>query len=104
MRFLRKFICGGRRLPPQPTPDSAQITRSDLPPVVRELASKDGRFVVLISLDPEEIYRGHGFTWFTHADDDVWVAFWTRSDFGTLTKDLEIVLEEAKRRIETYEN
>jgi len=101
MSFLRHFIVG--ELLPEPLPDATQIPRGELPPVVRELASKDSRFVVLISLDAQKIYRGHSFTWFTHADDDSWMAFWNRHDFGTLTDDSSVVTEAAERQIESYE-
>jgi hypothetical protein len=66
--------------------------------------SKCGRFVVLVSQDHEGIFRGHSFTWFTHADDDVWSAFWTHHDFGIIARDIEVVLGEAQRRIQTYES
>ena len=103
MSFLRHLVRRVGAIPPEPLPDVTQIMRGDLPPIVREIASTDGRFVVLLSRDPEGIYRGHSFTWHTHADDDVWSANWTRRDFGTITKDSEVVLGEAQRRIDAYE-
>jgi hypothetical protein len=102
LNFLRHFIRRVGTLPPEPLPDVAQIPRDGLSPIVRELASKDRRFVVLISLDQEKIFRGHSFTWFTHADD-VWSAFWTRHDFGIITDDCSIVVGEAERQIQTFE-
>ena len=101
MSILR-HIFRRAELPPEPLPDLAQIARDELPSVVREFASRDGRFIILISLDADGVYRGHGFTWFTHADD-TWTAFWQQHDFGTITKDSEVILDEAKRRLEIYD-
>jgi hypothetical protein len=102
MSFMRQIFQRATTLAPEPSPDLAQITRHELPPVVREFASKDGRFIILISLDADGFYRGHGFTWFTHADD-TWMAFWQQHDFGTYTKDTDIILGEAQRRLEIYD-
>gem|GEM_PF-6870509 len=103
---LLGFLPFGRavgELPPEPLPRPASISRDGLPPVVNELASICGRFVVLISLEHEKTYRGHSCIWLTNADDDVWSAFWSRHDLGIFTDDCSIITEEAQHRIETYE-
>jgi hypothetical protein len=103
MSFLRHVFRRVGTLPPEPLPDSAQIPRTDFPSVIKELVSNDGRFAVLLSIDGDGIFRGHSFAWFTHADDDVWSAFWIQRDLGIITRDIEVVQDEAQRRIETYE-
>jgi hypothetical protein len=90
-------------LPPEPAPDKAKIPRDGLPPIVKELASKNSSFVVFITLDSEGIYRGRSFTWDARADDDVWMTSWFHHDFGTYTKDIEVIMDEARRQIEAYE-
>jgi hypothetical protein len=71
MNILRLFTRQVRTSPPEPPPDSTQIARDALPPIIREHRSQDGRLVILISLDDKNIYRGHRFAWSTHFDDNI---------------------------------
>jgi hypothetical protein len=91
-------------LPPEPQPDKKQIPKDDMPSVIKEFASKNGRFVVWLTVDSDGIYRGRCYTWLTHADDDVWSAFWTYHDSGIISDDYNVVLNEAERQICAYEN
>ena len=71
--------------------------------LVKELVSSDRRFVIIITVN-ENIFRAHSFQWLTHADDDVWNAFWTEHTLDTVTDSLSVIEIEAEQHIEEYEN
>jgi len=102
-KIIENIVRKGGELPPEPLPDPEDIARDHLPPVVKELVSSDGRLVIIITAD-ENIFRAHSFLWVTHADDDVWTAFWTEHTLDTITDSISVIESEAERHINEYEN
>lgn len=103
MNPFRNLIRRVGSLPPEPLPDPAQIDRHTLQPVASEHHSTDARFVILITLDHDGLYRAHQFSWFTHADDDTWAALWSQHALGIITDQHAVVMAEVDRRLLAYQ-
>lgn len=103
MNPFRNLIRRVGILPPEPLPDLALIDRLSLPPVASQHQSADARFVILVTLDHEGFYRAHQFSWFTHADDDVWSAFWMTHALGVIADQDAVIMAEVERRLLEYE-
>ena len=103
MNPFRNLIRRVGTLPPEPLPDPAEIDRHSLPPVASEHQSADARFVILVTLNHDGLYRAHQFSWFTHADDDTWAAFWSQHALGIITDQYAVVMAEVDHRLLAYE-
>ena len=103
MNPFRNMIRIVGALPPEPLPDSAQIDRHFLPPIASEHQSLDARVIILISQNYDGLYRAHQFSWFTHADDDTWTAFWSQRTLGIITDEHAVMLAEVFHYIQQYE-
>lgn len=101
-KIIENIVRKVGELPPEPPPDAQDIAREHLPPIVKELVSSDRQFVIIITVN-KNIFRAHSFQWLTHADDDVWNAFWTEYTLDTVTDSLSVIESEAEQRIDEYE-